>query len=366
MPNHYTQRPGAQINAAGAFPEPKRRGISGSQVDPLDASVESPPDLSNSRYAVILEHVRFEFYRLRFHFEASEPVLFLRGAPGNILRGAFGTALRKLACPPDCRDSVTCESRETCAYARIFEPRAAPGMSPSGLVDQPRPFVFRVAHLDGRSIEPGRPFSLDVHLFDTAFPAALWFVAAFRALEVEGIGPGRGRARLVHVEQLSPEDGVVERVFDGNRVREELEPSCVELQPGGAPAERVRVRFVTPTELKCGEGLAARPDFPILFARIRDRLSTLSAFYGPGPLDIDFRAMAERSSHVLMTDCDLTWRKAWRRSSRTGQKHQLGGFTGVAEYRGSLTEFLPYLHAARWTGVGRQTVWGKGEIQIIE
>jgi hypothetical protein len=42
----------------------------------------------------------------------------------------------------------------------------------------------------------------------------------------------------------------------------------------------------------------------------------------------------------------------------------LGGFTGWAEYEGELREFVPYLEAARWTGVGRQTVWGKGEIGI--
>jgi hypothetical protein len=29
-----------------------------------------------------------------------------------------------------------------------------------------------------------------------------------------------------------------------------------------------------------------------------------------------------------------------------------------------MAEFLPYLEAARWTGVGRQTVWGKGEIAV--
>jgi hypothetical protein len=51
-----------------------------------------------------------------------------------------------------------------------------------------------------------------------------------------------------------------------------------------------------------------------------------------------------------------------RRSSRTGQVHPIGGFVGEAEYEGDLAEFVPYLHAARWTGVGRQTVWGKGEI----
>jgi hypothetical protein len=67
-----------------------------------------------------------------------------------------------------------------------------------------------------------------------------------------------------------------------------------------------------------------------------------------------------------MTRCELRDEHASRRSSRTGQVHPLGGFTGEAEYRGELAEFLPYLRAARWTGVGRQTVWGKGELHLVE
>ena len=37
---------------------------------------------------------------------------------------------------------------------------------------------------------------------------------------------------------------------------------------------------------------------------------------------------------------------------------------GVAEYEGELGEFVPFLEAAQWTGVGRQTVWGKGAIRV--
>jgi hypothetical protein len=53
-----------------------------------------------------------------------------------------------------------------------------------------------------------------------------------------------------------------------------------------------------------------------------------------------------------------------RRSARTGQSHSLGGFTGHAEYEGDLTEFVPWLEAAFWTGVGRLTVWGNGMMRI--
>jgi CRISPR-associated endoribonuclease Cas6 len=107
-----------------------------------------------------------------------------------------------------------------------------------------------------------------------------------------------------------------------------------------------------------------RPRFAVLFARVRDRISTLRASYGAGPLEIDFDAAGERAAAVRMTCCELRWVDVERRSSRTGQSHSIGGFLGSAEYEGELAEFLPYLEAARWTGVGRQAVWGKGEIAI--
>jgi hypothetical protein len=97
--------------------------------------------------------------------------------------------------------------------------------------------------------------------------------------------------------------------------------------------------------------------------RIRDRLSTLSNLYGAGPLAIDFRAFRHRAALVDTTSCDLTHFDALRKSSRTRQVHPIGGFVGEVEYEGELAEFVPYLNAARWTGVGRQTVWGKGEIE---
>ena len=52
-----------------------------------------------------------------------------------------------------------------------------------------------------------------------------------------------------------------------------------------------------------------------------------------------------------------------RRSSRTGQRHGIGGFVGFAEYEGDLAEFVPYLEAAYWTGVGRHCTWGNGQIK---
>lgn len=202
--------------------------------------------------------------------------------------------------------------------------------------------MFRAAHLDGQRIEAGGRFFFDVNLFDMAIETRGAFEQAFQRLAETGLGPGRGRAALLGADPV--------------RV-------TAPLTAAGVPVRQMRVRFLSPTELKGEGGIAAKPEFGILFARLRDRISTLRALYGGGPLEVDFRAMGERARQVRMTACDVRMVEAERRSSRTGQRHPLGGFVGDAVYDGDLAEFVPYLLAGAATGVGRQTVWGKGEIQ---
>lgn len=309
--------------------------------------------------------MNFRLYPLRFSFVAREPVHFPKGKSANLLRGAFGSIFRRLACTPDCAGPGTCEIRTSCPYARMFEPAASPRTAirwPSGLADWPRPFVFRATHLDGYAIPPGAPFFFDFNLFDMSGTAIAYLVSTFAQLANEGLGPRRGRADLTEVSQLNESGQSVTRIYDGASL---VEPIVLSLDPLAERIERVRVQFVTPTELKSGDQLARQPEFSVLASRIRDRLSTLRERYDDGPLALDFRGFGERAARIQMTRCQLERIDTTRRSSRTGQVHSIGGFVGEAAYEGDLSEFIPYLRAARWTGVGRQTVWGKGEIRAL-
>lgn len=286
----------------------------------------------------------FELLPYRFHFQALDPVRFPAGKAGNVFRGAFGTILREIACVPECPGASHCDRRTECAYARLFEP-VLTGPGPSGFANPPRPFVLRAGHLDGEYLPRGSGFFLDVNVFDTRFPARHWFERVFKRLAENGIGPGRGRASLATVEDLGPQ--------------------AIRLDSCSQTVTKVTVQFVTPTELKSGGDIRNEPIFEILFARIRDRISSLRAFYGPVPLEIDFRGLAERAASIRTVSADLHREHTIRLSTRTGQVHPLGGFTGEVEYEGDLAEFLPWLQCAYWTGVGRQTVWGKGQLRII-
>jgi hypothetical protein len=314
--------------------------------------------------------VLFQLEPLRFSFVAQEPIHFPDGKSANILRGAFGEIFRRFACLPHCSSASSCTHRAGCPYARLFEP-AAPGAGPSGLADWPRPFVFRAIHLDGRTFIPGQPFHFDLNLFETAQQTISYLVLAFAQLARYGLGARRSKVELLRVEKLNAAGETNDLVYANSvyansliSAKTDVPPLTLDLLPKGPPVFFLRVRFVTPTELKSGQQIALRPEFPILATRARDRISTLRELYGAGPVAIDFREFGERASLVRMTRCEITTVDIQRRSSRTGQVHSIGGFIGEAEYAGDLTEFVPYLKAAKWTGVGRQTVWGKGEIAV--
>jgi hypothetical protein len=289
--------------------------------------------------------MRFEFFPLRFEFIARDSLYFAPGMAANTLRGALGTIFRRIAPTPD-------------IYARLFEPTAN-GTGPSGLADSPRPFVFRARHLDGKTIHPEQPFYFDLHVFPADQSLLGYFIQSFREIAQEGIGPRRGRAELQRVLRINTNGDRPETVSDST-APEALDLSCRSPAP-----QTIRVAFLSPTELKHRDGIAERPDFAILCGRLRDRISTLRSLYGPGPLDIDFQKFGQRAASVEMIRCDVRRVESRRRSTRTGQTHALSGFVGTADYQGDLGEFLPYLTAGQWLGVGRQAVWGKGEIGLM-
>ncbi len=191
-------------------------------------------------------------------------------------------------------------------YDEFFSPSAEGG--PSGLHDRPRPFVLR---------------SRALHIFSPPLVPRL--------------------ASLLGAQ-----------------------PQFISWPLDPLPARRLRIEFLTPTELKHAGNTLRLPHFPALAARARDRVLSLLAFYQNEPTShIDFASFAAQAELVqeIAREVEDTPGER-RRSARNQNIHSLGGFTGWAEYSGPLDSLAPYLIAAQWTGVGRQTVWGKGEIKV--
>ncbi len=250
---------------------------------------------------------------------------FKPGETANLFRGQLGKILHRTN--PE-------------LYAKFFAPVRETGI-PSGLHDPPRPFVLRVRHLEGATL---KNFHIGLNVFETNHPDPVPICQAIDDLAHESL-----RAEVRCIEGL-----------EVLRLPIPTDVARASRRAASTVVSTCRITFLTPTEIKNQKG----PEFAPLFARIRDRISTLRALYGPGPLEIDFKAIAQRAAAIRMVHCELYPVTADRTSHTTGQRHSLSGFVGFAEYEGDLTEFIPYLEIASYTGVGRQTVWGKGEISV--
>ncbi len=294
---------------------------------------------------------------------------------GNMLRGGFGHAFRRLCCVPQCKDSKTCPLTTLCPYKAVFEPSPPPDADRlSKNQDIPRPFVFRAPLTQQTRFEPGQLFEFGLVLIGRALDFLPYFVLSFRELAAEGLGLNRARCNLDRVEQIklpldgaAPQDCRTEIVYTAEDQlfravealgadewiksrRQELFAcqrsagvlagisfGCKDNTTHNSQLTRLTIRFLTPTFLRADGEVIRRPEFHHVFKRLRDRINALSTFFGDGPLDADFSELGKRAEQVRTVFCDVKWIERFRTSSKTRQRHELSGFVGEATYEGYLS-----------------------------
>ena len=289
----------------------------------------------------------FHVLALRLHLEALRD--FEDENPLAVWRGRFGNALRA-AC---CGGSPACPRGEDCIRGRLFDGhRTGPG--PSGLGSPPRPYVFRCFHLHGAPIRAGGSFYIDVHFFDV--PSVERHGALLRQVFSGTASGGDQRARLLSTNSLDVHGA---ESPDWNAMVFDL------AQPEPTTSGEITLDFVSPTELVEQGRIVSGLPFPLLIRRLRDRVSVLRAIHGGGPLELDFKSFANHADSVQILHHSLKFLQGERRSSRTGQTHPLRGWVGPVTYAGPWLGYLPWLLAGQWTGVGEQTVFGKGAFVVL-
>ncbi len=298
-------------------------------------------------------------YRLEFEVET---LLCLPAYAGSTLRGAFGGALRAIACMTKLKTCEGCPLLRTCPYATVFEsPAPAAGHALQKFTQVPHPYVIEPPGWGEKAYAPGDMLAFHLVLAGRALdqlPLVLWaFVRAFR----HGIGKGDGTARLTRVVHLG---SAATLVLDGPEATLAPHDSAVPPAPTFA-GDRLSLAIDTPLRLqKNGHpidaaDLTARD---LLMALVR-RIALLHEFHGPGPLPLDFSALAQAATGIESLK-DLHWRDWTRYSSRQQQKMVLGGVVGRWTLAGDLTPFFPFLHLGQWLHVGKEATFGMGNYRL--
>ena len=277
--------------------------------------------------------------------------------PGSMLRGAFGSALKRLACVMRLRDCSGCPLEFACVYTSIFETRPPPGAGVMTRYDRaPHPFVL-VVGLDEAG-ESGR-LSVGVRLFGEATRAAPFALRALEDAAARGLGASRTPFRLV---AAGPE---------GERPTPWTGGTWLPARPRNAPPpwpETTHVRFATPLRLK-RDGRLLTPETltgPDIAMTLVRRLGLLATFFGRDGAGLDFPSLKAAAARVRLLEPKVVWRDLFRRSSRQNARLGIGGVVGSArldlgpdETLRRVMAWAPVLH------VGKGASMGLGRVELV-
>lgn len=291
---------------------------------------------------------------------------------GNVLRGAFGSSLKRLVCADKDSRCNSCILKEKCAYVLIFNPT---GINPAKrLHNVPRGFVLNPPIEEETIYSPEKPFSFEMILIGDRINYLPYVIVPLIELGKHGIGLNRGKFTLKDLSVLR--DGISESLYNSttNTVKNiQLIITGNEIleRAGKMNKHKITLQFFTPTRIRynptgeIGKSEVLRvPEFHHIIRRLRDRVNALSVTYCGGPIDVDFKGIAERAMTVETRDVNLKWLDIKRKSKTQPFYHDQSGFIGKITFEGDLREFLPLLLLGEYVHVGEDAVFGNGWYRI--
>ncbi|MEW6214432.1 MAG: CRISPR system precrRNA processing endoribonuclease RAMP protein Cas6 [Nitrospirota bacterium] len=292
---------------------------------------------------------------------------------GNVLRGAFGSSLKRLVCVTKDSECSGCMLKEKCAYALIFNPI---GINPAKrLRNVPRGFVLKPPLEKETVYSSDKLFSFDMVLIGDRINYLPYVIVPLIELGKFGIGLNRGRFNLKDLSVLK--EGISESLYDaGTNTVKNIQRTITgsEILEHAEKMDKKKIItlwFLTPTRIRYnptgekGRSEVVRvPEFHHIIRRLRDRINALSVTYCGGPIDVDFKGIAERAMAIKTKELNLRWIELKRKSKTQPIQHDQSGFLGQITFEGDLTEFLPLIVLGEYVHVGEDAVFGNGWYRI--
>lgn len=293
--------------------------------------------------ALMVIILAFLISRFSIKFQALESIELPQYA-GSTLRGAFGHALKNLACLTATRNDgvCCCLPIESCVYRCLFDP------APKVLAYQSRtqtiapPFVIE-AHTLGRTIAKNETAIFYMVLIgEFAHQQKVMIELAWQRALAEGIGINlsKGHAQAKFLSML---------FFDKPHA-DFLIQSTVDLE------------FFTHIRLQHHGKFLEAKDFniQILLNAILRRYLSLAEVYSDVVLNTDEIRRLYKDTSEILGSAQLEWVNWLRYSNRQKQKMNLDGLMGTVRIHHINEQLLHYLYLGQWLHVGKGCVFGLG------
>ena len=91
----------------------------------------------------------------------------------------------------------------------------------------------------------------------------------------------------------------------------------------------------------------------------------MATFFADGPLDLDFKGISALAETVRLVRNHTRLLEVNRRSSKTGQRHDVGGLVGEAEYEGDgIGKLMALVRVGEVIHAGKHAAFGNGGMEV--
>lgn len=282
----------------------------------------------------------------------------LPGYLGSTLRGVIAASLKKNVCTVPGGDCRSCNLRYHCVYPYLFEPPQfddtqllrQEGNSPSVLFCPPAVNNWRNLQPNYYTIGDKLEFTILV------FGKARRYRHEITRAVIQGLRTGLGRGRIPFIMDRNHRTTLPEE----KPIR--LEPLAY-TEEGLKDSPRMVIEFQTPTRLKTDGRYKFNGEFSRLMGAILRRFTRLSLMYGEYH-EFPYQDILQAADGIRLVDKDLVWVDWNRESSRQKTRMAMGGYVGRIVYEGDFRPFLGWLRAAEHVHIGKNTVFGLGQVEV--
>lgn len=298
--------------------------------------------------------------RYRFTLTAQAPFT-LRGHPGAMLRGAWGHALRALACSTGQPQCAGCPVRTNCRYAALFEP------APDHQRSIPPPYSFQIPLNAPEKLAEGEAFQFCMVLFGDACQELGLVTWAWQDAARRGLGEQRTPMQLTELAcETTPShwqplwQPPVSRLAATPRIPTHQAALAWEMMPP-LPPQGVTLRIISPLRLQVKGRVvgAEKINAESLLNTLWRRIQLYNKYYLGLPL-------GERPPvENLSLHTQGLYRQPWQRhSQRQSKTMRMDGLLGSVTLHGDLTDWWPWLWLGQYTHLGKNTAFGLGQYQL--
>ena len=252
---------------------------------------------------------------------------------GSTIRGAFGVSLKKVVCINPSFECDGCFAKDNCLFYDFYEQK-----------NRAHQYRFDI------SLNP-QNYDFTLYLFEDATEKLAIVVSAlYMMLTQQGLGINRDK---FGIKSIFCND--IPIYVDGKIDISKVEAKIFEIDK---VYERCSVKFITPIRMKVqGKYIRTKPELQTLLYSILTRVNEIKDLPRIKlPFKPDYK---ESEAKVFFKDFD-------RYSNRQKSKMKFGGVLGKIEYVDLDVMSFKLLKLGEIIGVGKQTVFGLGKIEVKE